>query len=78
MHVNQKSIRKSQAKAIVQALKRHISHNKEQGVAQILTQGKIIQKQLDMQGESKDISPQNNRQHILQKWTECRKQKTKT
>jgi len=27
-------------------------------VAQIVTQGKTIQKQLDMQGESKDISPQ--------------------
>jgi len=26
-------------------------------VAQILTQGKTIQKQLDMQAESKDISP---------------------
>jgi len=60
MHVNQKSIRKSQAKIIVQAFKRHISYNKEHKVAQILTQGKAIQKQLDMQGESKDISPQNN------------------
>jgi len=29
MHVNQKSIRTSQAKAIVQAFKGHISHNKE-------------------------------------------------
>jgi len=67
MHVNQKSIRKNQAKAIVQAFKRHISHNKEQRVAQILTQGKTIQKQLDMQGESKDINPQNNQQLILQK-----------
>jgi len=27
MHVNQKSIRKSQAKADVQAFKRHMSHN---------------------------------------------------
>jgi len=60
MHVNQKSIRKSQAKSNVQAFKGHISHNKEQIVAQILTQGKTVQKQLDMQGESKDISPHNN------------------
>jgi len=37
MHVNQKSIRKSEAKTIVQALRRHISHKKEQRVAQILT-----------------------------------------
>jgi len=44
MHVNQKSIRKSQAKATMQAFKRHISHNKEQRVAQILTQGKTIPK----------------------------------
>jgi len=60
MHVNHKSIKKSQAKAIVQAFKRHISHNNEQRVAQILTQGKTIQKQLDMQREIKIISPQNN------------------
>jgi len=60
MHVNQKSIKKSQAKAAVQAFTRHISHNKEQRVAQILTQGKTIQKQIDMQGESKDINPQNS------------------
>jgi len=44
MHVNQKSIRKSQAKATMQAFKRNISHNKEQKVAQILTQGKTIPK----------------------------------
>jgi len=44
MHVNQKSIRKSQAKTTMQAFKRHISHNKEQRVAQILTQGKTIPK----------------------------------
>jgi len=55
--MNKKNIRTSQAKATVQVFKRHISHNKEQRVAQILTQGKTIQKQLDMQGESKDISP---------------------
>jgi len=60
MHVNQKCIRKSQAKATMQAFKRHVSHNKEQRVAQILTQGKTIQKQLDMQREIKNISPQNN------------------
>jgi len=42
MHVNQKNIGKSQAKATVQAFKRHISYNKEQRVAQILTQGKTI------------------------------------
>jgi len=30
-----------------------------------------------MQRESKDISPQNNQQLILQKWSECPKQKTK-
>jgi len=29
MHVNQKGIRKNQAKAIVQAFKMHISHKKE-------------------------------------------------
>ena len=60
MHVNQKGIKESQPKATVQAFNRHISHNKEQRVAQILTQGKTIQKQLDMQRESKDISLQNN------------------
>jgi len=56
MNVNKKNIRKSQAKAIVQAFKRHVSHNKEQRVAQILTHGKITQKQLDLQRESKDLS----------------------
>jgi len=54
--MNQKSIKKSQAKAIVQAFKRHILHSKEQRMAQILTQGKTIQKKLDMQRESKDMS----------------------
>jgi len=55
-----KNIRKSQAKSTVQAFKGHISHNQEQRMTQILAQGKTIQKQLDMQEESKDISPQNN------------------
>jgi len=31
-----------------------------------------------MQRESKDISPQNNKQLILQKWSECPKQQTET
>ena len=47
-----KSIRKSQANATMQAFKRHISHNNEQRMAQIFTQGKTIQKQLKMQRQS--------------------------
>jgi len=47
-------------------------------VAQILTQGKTIQNKVGMQRERKDINPQNNQQLILQKWSECPKQKIKT
>jgi len=57
MHVNQKSIRKSQAKATVQAFKRQYHTTKIKEWLKFSHRVKQFQKQLNMQRESKDISP---------------------
>jgi len=66
MHVNQKSIKKSQAKATMQAFKRQYHTTKNREWLKFSHRVKQLQKQLDMQRESKDISSQNNQQLILQ------------
>jgi len=67
MHVYQKYIRKSQAKAIVQAFKRQYHTTKNREWLKFSHKIKQFQKQLDMQRQSKDTSSQNNQQLILQK-----------